>query len=164
MASRSGLGRLWQWLGIVLVAVGIWQLIPTAFWPYLFFLRVPCVAALLLLLFPWIALGPLRALLDNLLVLRGPWQLFFVILGTFAAGMSTSSVATVILGNASVRFLSSATTELAGIHRPPEWHPEEWAPIASGLKSLLSRSPLPPSLGAGRRTLIQAAGNTVVFL
>ncbi|HEY9691208.1 MAG TPA: hypothetical protein V6D15_03340 [Oculatellaceae cyanobacterium] len=92
------------WLILVLAAITIWLLSPDAVWKYFFFLRVPILMGFLLLLLPKLAKDWLPAMLKNLFVLRGRWQLAFVIVSAVAAGMSVILVASIILHNAAVRF------------------------------------------------------------
>jgi hypothetical protein len=63
------------WTFIVLALVIGWLLVPATFWQYLFFLRVPILMGLLLLILPAIAKFILPGMLKNLFVLRGIWQL-----------------------------------------------------------------------------------------
>ena len=65
------------WIALVIVALGIWLVIPVTFWQYLFFLRIPLVMGILLLALPAIAEFILPELLQNLFVLRGIWQIAF---------------------------------------------------------------------------------------
>jgi hypothetical protein len=92
------------WFVIVLAAIKVWLLSPDAVWKYLFLLRVPILMGFLLLLLPKLAKDWLPAMLKNLFVLRGRWQLAFVIVSAVAAGMSVILVASLILHNAAVRF------------------------------------------------------------
>lgn len=92
------------WLVVVLAAITAWFLFPTAVWKYLFFLRVPILMGSFLLLLPKLAKDWLPAILKNLFVLRGKWQLAFVIVSAVAAGMSVILVGSIILHNAPDRF------------------------------------------------------------
>lgn len=92
------------WTVLVLVLLTGWLLVPATFWQYVFFLRVPIVTGLLLLSLPAIAKFFLPAMLKNLFVLRGIWQLAFTILGAIAAGIAVIFVAYTILHNAPARF------------------------------------------------------------
>lgn len=100
------------WLILVLAAITIWLLSPDAVWKYLFFLRVPILMGFLLLLLPKLAKDWLPAMLKNLFVLRGRWQLAFVIVSAVAAGMSVILVASIILHNAAVRFNLPAAIDI----------------------------------------------------
>ena len=93
-----------MWIALVIVALGIWLLIPATFWQYLFFLRVPILMGLLLLFLPVIAKFLLPAMLKNLFVLRGIWQIAFTILGATIAGMAVTFALFIILDNAPARF------------------------------------------------------------
>lgn len=92
------------WLVAVLTAITTWFLFPAAVWKYLFFLRVPILMGSFLLLLPVLAKDWLPAMLKNLFVLRGKWQLAFVIVSAVAAGMSVILVSSIILHNAPDRF------------------------------------------------------------
>jgi hypothetical protein len=92
------------WLGAVLVTLVIWLNSSAAFWRYIFLLRVPILMGLLVITLPIIATRLLRAMLKNLFVLRGRWQLTFVIISTVMAGTSVVLVANIILYNAPARF------------------------------------------------------------
>ncbi|MDJ0531968.1 MAG: hypothetical protein QNJ70_05635 [Xenococcaceae cyanobacterium MO_207.B15] len=105
------------WLAIVVVVVIAWLLIPNIFWQYVFFLRIPLVMGILLLALPAIAEFFLPAMLKNLFVLRGIWQIAFTILGATVAGMAVTFVTAIILDEAPVRF---GVPYLATI--PPLWY------------------------------------------
>ncbi len=92
------------WIGTVLVTLAIWLNSPDGFWRYIFFLRVPILIGLLLIFLPLIATRVLRAMLRNLFVLRGRWQLAFVIISALIAGTAVVLVANIILNNAPARF------------------------------------------------------------
>jgi hypothetical protein len=92
------------WIGIVLAVLLGWLGVPNTFWQYVFFLRVPIFMGLLLFALPLIAKFLLPAMLKNLFVLRGRWQLAFTILGASAAGMAVILVSHIILHNAPDRF------------------------------------------------------------
>lgn len=92
------------WFVLVLAALVAWLLSPDAVWRYLFFLRLPILMGLFLLLLPKLAKDWLPAMLKNLFVLRGMWQLAFVIVSAIGAGTSVVSVASIILHNAPARF------------------------------------------------------------
>jgi hypothetical protein len=92
------------WTVLVLVLLTGWLLVPATFWQYIFFLRVPIVTGLLLLSLPAIAKFFLPAMLKNLFVLRGIWQLAFTILGAITAGIAVILVAYTIVHNAPARF------------------------------------------------------------
>ena len=92
------------WLLLVLTAIAIWWVSPDALWKYLFFLRVPIVMGLVLIFLPVFAQYWLPAMLKNLFVLRGGWQITFVIVSAVAAGMSVVLATSLILHNAAIRF------------------------------------------------------------
>ena len=92
------------WTVLVLALLTGWLLVPATFWQYVFFLRVPIVTGLLLFALPLIAKFLLPAMLKNLFVLRGIWQLAFTMLGAIAAGIAVIFVAYTILHNAPARF------------------------------------------------------------
>jgi len=92
------------WFLAIPTFTAIWFIVPDELWQYLFYLRVPILAGLFLILLPLIALFPLQALLRNLFVLGGKWQLAFTIVGSTVAGMAVTIVTIVILCNASSRF------------------------------------------------------------
>jgi hypothetical protein len=92
------------WFVLVLAALAVWLLSSDAIWRYLFFLRLPILMGLFLLLLPKLAKDWLPVLLKNLFVLRGKWQLAFVIVSAIGAGTSVVSVASIILHNAPARF------------------------------------------------------------
>lgn len=96
--------KLAVWLGAVLIALLLWLNTPDAVWRYGFYLRVPLLMGLLLMGLPVLALTWLRAMLRNLFVLRGPWQMAFVIVSAIMAGTSVLMVANIILRNAPARF------------------------------------------------------------
>jgi hypothetical protein len=96
--------KLAVWLGAVLVALWLWLNMPDDVWRYVFHLRVPLLMGLLLMGLPVLALTWLRAMLRNLFVLRGRWQMAFVITSAIMAGTSVVMVANVILRNAPARF------------------------------------------------------------
>ena len=70
----------------------------------LFFLRIPLLMGLLLFFLPAIAKFLLPAMLKNLFVLRGIWQIAFTILGATIAGMAVTFALFIILDNAPARF------------------------------------------------------------
>jgi hypothetical protein len=92
------------WLLLVLAAIAIWWVSPDALWKYLFFLRVPILMGLVLIFLPVLAQYWLPAMLKNLFVLRGGWQITFVIVSAVAAGMSVVLATSLILHNAAIRF------------------------------------------------------------
>jgi hypothetical protein len=92
------------WLLLVLAAIAIGWVSPDALWKYLFFLRVPILMGLLLIFLPVLAQYWLPAMLKNLFVLRGGWQITFVIVSAVAAGMSVVLATSLILNNAAIRF------------------------------------------------------------
>ena len=112
-------------LSFVLIAIAAlvsWQ-IPDIFWKYLFFLRAPIFWGLLLITLPFIAIRwrPAIAMLRNLFVLRGPWQLFFVIVTANLAGIGIVINSYMILNNSSNRFKEFRFGEL-----PPPEIPDFW--------------------------------------
>jgi hypothetical protein len=74
-------------IGIIAIAVVVWWHIPDSFWKYLFCLRAPILWGLLLVTLPLIATLWLPAMLRNLFVLRGPWQLISVIVSANMAAI-----------------------------------------------------------------------------
>ncbi|MDJ0588994.1 MAG: hypothetical protein QNJ72_03230 [Pleurocapsa sp. MO_226.B13] len=80
--------KILLWLAIALVVVIIWLLIPNIWWQYIFFLRIPLLMTVLLLAMPAIAELLLPAMLKNLFVLRGIWQMAFTILAATVAGLA----------------------------------------------------------------------------
>ncbi|MEH2299153.1 MAG: patatin-like phospholipase family protein [Nostoc sp.] len=84
-----------------------------AVWKYLFFLRLPILMGLFLLLLPKLAKDWLPAMLKNLFVLRSKWQLAVVIVSAIGAGTSVISVAAIILDNAPARFAVPPTIEIS---------------------------------------------------
>jgi hypothetical protein len=91
-------------IGIILAIAILWFYIPDDFSRYFFFLRVPILASLFLVALPILAKTIASAILKNLFVLRGQWQLTFVIVSAIAAGMSILLSATIIWNNAAGRF------------------------------------------------------------
>ncbi|QMS91945.1 patatin-like phospholipase family protein [Nostoc edaphicum CCNP1411] len=72
---------------------------------YIFFLRVPIIVGLLLLLLPTISVSTgLSAMLKNLFILRANNQLVLVIGGAVLAGLATTEVFDIILYNSHLRF------------------------------------------------------------
>ena len=96
--------NIFLWLAIVLVVVTGWLLVPNIFWQYAFFLRIPLLLGVLLLALPAIAEFILPAMLKNLFVLRGIWQMAFTILGVTVAGMAVTFVTAITIDNAPARF------------------------------------------------------------
>lgn len=92
------------WLAVVITGIILWLAIPDAIWKYIFFMRVPLIATIFLVGLPFIAQDRLSAMLKNLFVLRGKWQLTFVIVGAITTGMAIALEAYTILLNASDRF------------------------------------------------------------
>jgi hypothetical protein len=92
------------WIAIIAIALLIWVKSSNDIWQYFFYLRVPILAGLFLLIFPVIALGPLKAVFRNLFVLCGKWQLAFVIINAVMAGMAVTLVSLAILYSSPVRF------------------------------------------------------------
>jgi hypothetical protein len=103
------------WLGAILIGLALWLHTPDWVWHYIFHLRAPILAAAFLVALPFLAVTWLRAMLRNLFVLRGHWQIAFVIAGAIAAGLSIVLVTNVILSNAPARFGLPAWLTI------PEW-------------------------------------------
>ncbi|MDZ7958745.1 MAG: hypothetical protein RMY34_12835 [Aulosira sp. DedQUE10] len=101
------------WFVLVLAAIAIWFLTPSIVWQYIFFLRLPIIMGLLLLLLPKVAKDWLPAILKNLFVLRSKWQLAAVIVSAIAAGIAVVLVASIILHNAPARFGVPAALEIS---------------------------------------------------
>ncbi|MEH1974867.1 MAG: patatin-like phospholipase family protein [Nostoc sp.] len=101
------------WLLPVLVVIATWLPRSDAVWKYLFFLRLPILMGLFLLLLPKLAKDWLPAMLKNLFVLRTRWQLAVVIVSAIGAGTSVISVAAIILDNAAARFGVPSTIEIS---------------------------------------------------
>ena len=104
MESNIMQRQILLWLVIVAVVVAGWLLLPNIFWQYAFFLRIPLLMGVLLLALPAIAEFFLPAMLKNLFVLRGIWQVAFTILGATVAGMAVTFVVAMIIDNAPARF------------------------------------------------------------
>ena len=101
------------WFLPVLVVLATWLPSSDAVWKYLFFLRLPILMGLFLLLLPKLAKEWLPAMLKNLFVLRSKWQLAVVIVSAIGAGTSVISVAAIILHNAPARFAVPPTIEIS---------------------------------------------------
>lgn len=101
------------WFLPVLVVLATWLPSSDAVWKYLFFLRLPILMGLFLLLLPKLAKDWLPAMLKNLFVLRSKWQLAVVIVSAIGAGTSVISVAAIILDNAPARFAVPSTIEIS---------------------------------------------------
>ncbi|MEH1957915.1 patatin-like phospholipase family protein [Nostoc sp.] len=101
------------WLLPVLAVIATWLPRSDAVWKYLFFLRLPILMGLFLLLLPKLAKDWLPAMLKNLFVLRTRWQLAVVIVSAIGAGTSVISVAAIILDNAAARFGVLSTIEIS---------------------------------------------------
>ncbi|MEH2159032.1 patatin-like phospholipase family protein [Nostoc sp.] len=101
------------WLLPVLAVIATWLPRSDAVWKYLFFLRLPILMGLFLLLLPKLAKDWLPAMLKNLFVLRTRWQLAVVIVSAIGAGTSVISVAAIILDNATARFGVPSTIEIS---------------------------------------------------
>ncbi|MBN4006711.1 hypothetical protein [Nostoc sp. LPT] len=100
------------WFLPVLAVLSTWLLSSDAVWKYLFFLRLPILMGLFLLLLPKLAKDWLPAMLKNLFVLRTKWQLAVIIMSAVGAGTSVISVAAIILDNAPSRFSVPLTIEI----------------------------------------------------
>ena len=107
------------WLGLVAVVVTGWLLLPSAFWQYVFFLRIPLLMGVLLFALPFLAKGPLKSMLKNLFVLRDAGQIALTILGATVAGMAVTFVVAIILGGAPARF---GVPDLPGISSSRVWY------------------------------------------
>ncbi|MEH2398554.1 hypothetical protein [Nostoc sp.] len=101
------------WFLPVLAVLATWPLNYDAVWKYLFFLRLPILMGLFLLLLPKLAKDWLPAMLRNLFVLRSKWQLAVIIMSAVGAGTSVISVAAIILDNAPDRFDVPPTIEIS---------------------------------------------------
>ncbi|MEH2076399.1 MAG: patatin-like phospholipase family protein [Nostoc sp.] len=101
------------WLLPVLAVIATWLPRSDAIWKYLFFLRLPILMGLFLLLLPKLAKDWLPAMLKNLFVLRSKWQLAVVIVSAIGAGISVISVASIIVDNAPDRFGVPSTIEIS---------------------------------------------------
>lgn len=101
------------WFLPVLAVLATWPLSSDAVWKYLFFLRLPILMGLFLLLLPKLAKDWLPAMLRNLFVLRSKWQLAVIIMSAVGAGTSVISVAAIILDNAPARFGVPPTIEIS---------------------------------------------------
>ncbi|BAY75028.1 hypothetical protein NIES25_14450 [Nostoc linckia NIES-25] len=95
-----------------LLLLSTWLANSDGVWKYLFFLRVPILLGLFLLLLPKLAKDWLPAILKNLFVLRDKWQLATVIVSAIGAGTSVILVASIILENAAARFGVPATIKI----------------------------------------------------
>ncbi|MBR8827506.1 MAG: patatin-like phospholipase family protein [Gomphosphaeria aponina SAG 52.96 = DSM 107014] len=104
MEGTKIMKNIFVWLFFVFIVVTGWLLTPVSFWKYIFFLRVPIVMGLLLILLPAIAEFLLPAMLKNLFVMRGVFQMAFTILGATVAGIAVTLVNLIIWENAPARF------------------------------------------------------------
>jgi hypothetical protein len=82
---------------------------------YLFFLRVPLIAALVLFALPVVCIYVLPTMLGNLFVLSNPLRMATVIPGAVAVGLGIVLLGAVIGGNADERFGVVACPWLAGL-------------------------------------------------
>jgi len=96
-----------KWLMIIAIVIFLWLLIPSIAWQYIFFLRIPLLMGLLLLMLPFLAIQVLPNVLKNLFVLRGSWQVAFTILGATVAGMAITFVTNIILEQGPNRFFGN---------------------------------------------------------
>ncbi|NEO54425.1 MAG: patatin-like phospholipase family protein [Okeania sp. SIO3B5] len=103
--------KIIKWLGLVAVVVTAWLQLPSAFWQYVFFLRIPLLMGVLLIALPVLATGALKSMLKNLFVLRNARQIALTILGATVAGTAVTFVVAIILGGAPARF---GVPELSG--------------------------------------------------
>jgi hypothetical protein len=85
----------------------VFFLIPETWRNYIFYLRVPLIAVLFLLSFPYIALNPLQAFLRNIFVMSKWYQVSMGIFSALLVGRSVVIVVNAILENAPTRFGSS---------------------------------------------------------
>ncbi|WP_202223514.1 hypothetical protein [Okeania sp. KiyG1] len=111
--------KIIRWLGLVAVVVTGWLLLPSAFWQYVFFLRIPLLMGVLLIALPFLATGALKSILKNLFVLRNAVQIALTILGATVAGMAVTFVVAIILGGAPARF---GVPELPGVFYSKVWY------------------------------------------
>jgi hypothetical protein len=86
----------------VLYKIFFW--IPEIWRDYIFYLRVPLIAVLFLLSFPYIALKPLQAFLRNIFVMSKWYQVSMGIFSALLVGRSVVIVVNAILENAPTRF------------------------------------------------------------
>ncbi|NEQ77549.1 MAG: patatin-like phospholipase family protein [Okeania sp. SIO2C9] len=107
------------WLGLVAVVVTLWLQLPSAFWQYVFFLRIPLLMGVLLIALPVLATGALKSMLKNLFVLRGRSQIALTILGATVAGTAVTFVVAIILDGAPARF---GVPELPGVFEGKFWY------------------------------------------
>ncbi|MCC5646912.1 patatin-like phospholipase family protein [Nostoc sp. CHAB 5824] len=101
------------WFLPLLAIIATWLPSSDAVCKYLFFLRLPILMGLFLLLLPKLAKDWLPAMLKNLFVLRSKWQLAAIIVSAIGAGTSVISVAFIILDNAPARFAVPPTIEIS---------------------------------------------------
>ncbi|RQH54529.1 patatin-like phospholipase family protein [Okeania hirsuta] len=113
------LQKIILWLVLVGVVVTGWLLLPSAFWQYVFFLRIPLLMGVLLIALPFLATGALKSMLKNLFVLRGAGQIALTILGATVAGTAVTFVVAIILGGAPARF---GVPELPGVSSSKVWY------------------------------------------
>ncbi|NEP71145.1 MAG: patatin-like phospholipase family protein [Okeania sp. SIO2G4] len=113
------LQKIILWLVLVGVVVTGWLLLPSAFWQYVFFLRIPLLMGVLLIALPFLATGALKSMLKNLFVLRGAGQIALTILGATVAGTAVTFVVAIILGGAPARF---GVPELPGVFSSKVWY------------------------------------------
>ncbi len=96
--------KIFLWIGLAILAVICWLNIPDSFWQYLFFLRVPILSGLFLIIFPYIATQVVPNILRNLFVLRSFWQIALTIASTFAAAIAVTLVAYIVIADGPSRF------------------------------------------------------------
>ncbi|NES66822.1 MAG: patatin-like phospholipase family protein [Okeania sp. SIO2D1] len=113
------LKKIILWLGLVALVVTGWLLLPSAFWQYVFFLRIPLLMGVLLIALPFLAKGALKSMLKNLFVLRSAVQIALTILGATVAGIAVTFVVAIILGGAPARF---GVPELPGVSSSKVWY------------------------------------------
>jgi hypothetical protein len=86
----------------VLYQIFFWT--PQVWRNYIFYIRVPLIATIFLLFFPYIALNPLKAFLRNIFVMSKWYQVSMGIFSALVVGRSVVIVINAILENAPARF------------------------------------------------------------
>ncbi|MEH2135687.1 hypothetical protein [Nostoc sp.] len=100
------------WFVLVLIVLATWLPSSDAVWKYLFFLRLPILMGLFLLLLPKLAKDWLPAMLKSLFILRDKWQLATIIVSAIGAGTSVVLVTSIILDNSPARFSVPVTIKI----------------------------------------------------
>lgn len=111
--------KIIKWLVLVAVVVTAWLRLPSPFWQYVFFLRIPLLMGVLLIALPFLAKGALKSMLKNLFVLRNPGQIALTILGATVAAIAVTFVVAIILGGAPARF---GVPKLPGVSSSKIWY------------------------------------------